>query len=360
MIKISYVVFKELFKKYKGKSSNTLKNINLEINKGEFTVFIGPSGSGKSTLLEIICGFEEATSGTIEIDGKIINDIEPKDRDISMVFQNYALLPHLNAYENIAFGMKIRKIDKKEIHDKVMWAANILNIEECLNSKPKDLSGGQRQRIALARAIVREPKLFLMDEPLSNLDAKLRNQTSNEITTLHKKINATTIYVTHDQVEALTMADKIVVLNDGIIQQIGTPKEIYKHPNNIFVATFIGKPEINLFNIKVKGNQLIIEDTLILNNNNSLKYLMNGDYILGVRSENIKLNLNYGDIKAKVKKIEYLGSEIIIYLSCLGKIITSKVTSFENINLNDEVYVSFDLEEANIFNKNNERNIRGE
>lgn len=360
MIKISYVIFKDLFKRYKGKDTDTLKNINIQINKGEFIVVVGPSGSGKSTLLEIICGFEDCTSGSIEIDGKIINDIEPKDRNISMVFQNYALLPHLTAYENIAFGMKIRKIDKKEINNKVMWAAKILNLEDCLNSKPKNLSGGQRQRIALARAIVREPKLFLMDEPLSNLDAKLRNQTSNEITTLHRKINATTIYVTHDQVEALTMADKIIVLNDGVIQQIGSPKEIYKNPNNIFVAQFIGKPEINLFDLEIKKDELIIEETIKLKKNDLLNDIDEGKYILGFRSENININLNSGNIKAKVEKIEYLGSECIVYLNYLNKKFTSKVINLENINLNDEVYISFDLNEANIFNKNNKRNMRGE
>lgn len=360
MIKISYVVFKELFKRYKGKKFNTLENINLEISKGEFVVIVGPSGSGKSTLLEIICGFEEVTSGIIELDGKVINDIEPKDRNISMVFQNYALLPHLTAYENIAFGMKIRKVDKKEIHNKVMWAASILNLQDCLNAKPKNLSGGQRQRIALARAIVREPKLFLMDEPLSNLDSKLRNQTSNEITTLHKKINATTIYVTHDQVEALTMADKIVILNDGVIQQIGSPKEIYKNPNNIFVAQFIGKPEINLFDLEIKKDELIIEGTIKLKKNDLLNNIDEGKYILGVRSENIKINLNSGNIKAKVEKIEYLGSEYIVYLNYLNKKFTSKVINLENINLNDELYISFDLNEANIFNKNNKRSMRGE
>ncbi|MEF9917617.1 MAG: ATP-binding cassette domain-containing protein, partial [Lachnospiraceae bacterium] len=191
--------------------------------------------------------------GTINIDNKIINEVLPKDRDVSMVFQNYALLPHLTAYENIAFGMKIRKVDKREVEKKVKWAAEILELEEYLDIKPKKLSGGQRQRIALARAMVREPKLFLMDEPLSNLDSKLRYSTCNEITNLHKKINATTIYVTHDQVEALTMADRIVVLNDGVIQQVGTPIEIYEKPKNVFVASFIGKPQINLFEAVIKS-----------------------------------------------------------------------------------------------------------
>ncbi len=361
MRRINYVVFKNLVKRYKGSNKNVIENFNLSINKGEFIVVVGSSGSGKSTLLEIICGFEDITGGTISIDNKIINDIEPKDRDLSMVFQNYALLPHLTTYENIAFGMKIRKVDKSEIHKKVMWAANILHLEEYLNVKPKKLSGGQRQRIALARAIVREPKLFLMDEPLSNLDAKLRNETCNEIVALHKKINATTIYVTHDQTEALTMADRIVVLNDGKVEQVGTPKELYTNPSSIFVATFLGKPQMNLFDMKIKNNQIILNDIIDIGIFNEFNISNENEYIIGFRAEDIQINKESNlSIKAIIEKMEYLGSETILYLDYKGVKFTTKTYKIKDFKLDEEVNVSFNLKNANIFNKHNKRNIRGE
>ena len=261
---MNYITFNHVSKTYAHPHQEIIKNFNLEIKKGEFIVIVGPSGSGKSTLLELICGFEALTDGTIAIDGTIINDILPKDRDVAMVFQSYALLPHLTTYENIAFGMKIRKCSKKEIEDKVKWAAKILKLEDYLHTLPKNLSGGQRQRVAIARAMVREPKLFLMDEPLSNLDAKLRDSTATEITNLHRRLNTTTIYVTHDQTEALTMADRIVILHEGEIQQIGTPIEIYTKPRNLFVATFIGKPQIYLFNFVLKNQEAILFNDVIL------------------------------------------------------------------------------------------------
>lgn len=361
MRRINYVVFKDLVKRYKGSNKNVIENFNLSINKGEFIVIVGSSGSGKSTLLEMICGFEDITEGSISIDNKIINDIEPKDRDISMVFQNYALLPHLTAYENIAFGMKIRKVDKSEIHKKVMWAAKILHLEECLNVKPKKLSGGQRQRIALARAIVREPKLFLMDEPLSNLDAKLRNETCNEIVSLHKKINATTIYVTHDQAEALTMADKIVILNDGKVEQVGTPKELYMHPSSIFVATFLGKPQMNLFDMKINDKRLILNELIDIGALDELNSLNEDEYIIGFRAEDIQINdKSELSIKAMIEKIEYLGSETILYLDYKGLKFTTKTYKIKDFKLDEKINVSFNLKNANIFNKHNKRNIRGE
>lgn len=361
MREINYVVFKDLIKRYKGSNKNVIENFNLSINKGEFIVIVGSSGSGKSTLLEMICGFEEITEGTISIDNKIINDIEPKDRNLSMVFQNYALLPHLTTYENIAFGMKIRKVAKEEIHKKVMWAAKILHLEEYLNVKPKKLSGGQRQRIALARAIVREPKLFLMDEPLSNLDAKLRNETCNEIVSLHKKINATTIYVTHDQTEALTMADRIVVLNDGMVEQVGTPKQLYMNPSSIFVATFLGKPKMNLFNMKIKDNRLILENTIDIGYFNQFDISNKDEYIIGFRAEDILISGEHdSSIKAKIKKIEYLGSETILYLDYKGIEFTTKTYKIKDFKLEEEINISFNLENANIFNKYTKRNIRGE
>lgn len=337
-----------------------MKNINFNIEKGEFIVILGPSGSGKSTLLDLICGFEDITEGKIKVDNKVINDIEPKSRDVSMVFQSYALYPHLTAYENIAFGMKIRKANKKEIDEKVKWAAKILKLEECLKSKPKNLSGGQRQRIALARAMVRNPKCFLMDEPLSNLDAKLRNSTSNEIRNLHNELNATTIYVTHDQVEALSMADKIVILNDGEVQQIGSPFEIYSNPSNIFVATFIGRPQINLFDLYIDDNYILLGESIKFNKPKEFNNLDKGKYIIGLRSENtIKLdNFNEESIEGIVEKIEYLGSETIFYIIHNEMKFTLKDYGVNNIKIGDKISISFNFNKANIFDVLTRQNIR--
>lgn len=348
-------------KRYEGSKDEVLKDFNLSINKGEFIVIVGPSGSGKSTLLELICGFEELTKGTIEIDGKVINNVLPKDRDVSMVFQNYALMPHLTAYENIAFGMKIRKESKAEIDRKVRWAARILELEEYLNVKPKNLSGGQRQRIALARSIVREPKLFLMDEPLSNLDSKLRYSTCNEITSLHKDIKATTIYVTHDQVEALTMADRIVVLNNGEIQQIGTPMEIYSNPNNTFVASFIGKPQINLLNFTIDDSGVEIDDCIRVSMSESLTYLKkNHKYILGIRAEHIKIVDEEREdiVEAKINKVEYLGGEVVLYLEYENCNFTTKTYEVKEYVVGEKVNVCFDFNKANIFDIDTKVNIR--
>ena len=235
------VLLKNATKIYEG-GNVAVKNVNVEINDKEFVVLVGPSGCGKSTVLRMIAGLEEITSGEIYIDGKIVNNVPPKDRDIAMVFQNYALYPHMSVFENIAFGLKLRKYDKNEIKQRVEEAAEILNFQDYLNRKPRQLSGGQRQRVAVGRAIVRKPKVFLFDEPLSNLDAKLRVQMRTEISRLHKNLGATMIYVTHDQTEAMTMGDKIVILKDGEVQQIGVPMELYENPINKFVAGFIGSP----------------------------------------------------------------------------------------------------------------------
>lgn len=363
MRKVSYVVFDNIVKRYKGSNSDVIKEFNLTVDKGEFIVIVGPSGSGKSTLLELICGFEELTSGHIEIDNKVINEIEPKNRDVSMVFQNYALFPHLTTYENIAFGMKIRKMKKLDIDKKVKWVANILELNEFLDIKPKKLSGGQRQRVALARAIVREPKLFLMDEPLSNLDSKLRYSTCNEITEMHKEINATTIYVTHDQIEALTMADRIVILNDGIIQQVGKPMEIYNNPKNTFVATFIGKPQMNLFDIIIEDNKLKIDDCMIFELNKELSFLeKDRKYIMGIRAEHIintNLQSNMDSISAKIEKVEYLGSEIIIYLQYKNCKFTTKTYEIRECKIGENINIKFDFEKVNIFDNKTKENVRG-
>ena len=247
------VSLRHIYKIYDG-GVNAVKDCNIEIEDKEFVVLVGPSGCGKSTTLRMVAGLEDISSGDLMIDGVRMNDVPPKDRDIAMVFQNYALYPHMTVYENMAFGLKIRKYDKAEIDKRVREAARILDIEELLERKPKALSGGQRQRVAVGRAIVRQPKVFLFDEPLSNLDAKLRVQMRAEISGLHHRLQATMIYVTHDQVEALTMADKIVVMKLGIVQQIGTPMELYNEPDNKFVAGFIGSPPMNFMTVKVEGN----------------------------------------------------------------------------------------------------------
>ena len=360
VINISYIEFNNLSKKYKNAEKYALRNIDFKIEKGEFVVILGPSGSGKSTLLDLICGFEDITEGEIIIDNKIINNMEPKDRDVSMVFQNYALYPHLTAYENIAFGMKIRKTNKKEIEEKVKWAAKILELEECLKSKPKNLSGGQRQRIALARAMVRNPKCFLMDEPLSNLDAKLRNSTSNEISSLHNKLNSTTIYVTHDQVEALSMADKIVILNNGEIQQIGTPVEIYNNPSNIFVASFIGRPQINLFRVLIDEDYVFLGENIKFNKPKEFSDLDKGEYIIGLRSEDIiKVdNSTESYIEGIVEKIEYLGSETIYYIIYNGMKFTLKDYKVNNIKIGDSINIGFNFNKANVFDILTEENLR--
>ncbi|NJA71289.1 sn-glycerol-3-phosphate ABC transporter ATP-binding protein UgpC, partial [Clostridioides difficile] len=245
---MSEVILKNISKLYSN-GFNAVKNINIDIKDKEFIVLVGPSGCGKSTTLRMIAGLEEISEGELYIGDKLVNDIEPKDRDIAMVFQNYALYPHLSVYENMAFALKLRKLPKDEIDKKVKEAAKILDLLPLLNKKPKTLSGGQRQRVALGRAIVRNPKVFLMDEPLSNLDAKLRTAMRTEITKLHQQLGTTFIYVTHDQVEAMTMADRIVVMKDGVVQQIATPQDVYDYPANIFVAGFIGAPQMNFIDV---------------------------------------------------------------------------------------------------------------
>ncbi|MBR1424774.1 sn-glycerol-3-phosphate ABC transporter ATP-binding protein UgpC [bacterium] len=294
---MSNVILKNVQKTYDN-NKTVINNVNLEIRDKEFVVLVGASGCGKSTLLRMVAGLEDITSGEIFIDDKKVNDVPPKDRDIAFVFQSYALYPHMTVRENIAFGLKMRKVPKHEIEEKVQQAAEILNLGEYLDRKPKQLSGGQRQRVALGRAIVRNPKVFLMDEPLSNLDAKLRVQMRSEIKKLHEKLQTTFIYVTHDQTEALTMGDRIVVLNNGDIQQIDTPDNIYNHPTNTFVAGFIGSPQMNF----IEGRDLGLDENILY----------------GIRPEKM-INSN-GDIKltVNVEISEMLGSEKIAYFD-VGK-----------------------------------------
>ena len=334
-------------------NNKVIDKFNIKINPGEFIVLVGPSGCGKSTLLRMISGLESVDQGEIFLDKKKINNLIPSKRGIAMVFQSYALYPHMNVYENMSFGLKTEKLNKNEIDKKVKSAAKTLQIEDLLHRKPRQLSGGQRQRVAIGRAITRNPKLFLFDEPLSNLDAALRSEMRVEISKLHKKLNTNMIYVTHDQVEAMTLADKIVILNQGVMEQYGSPDEIYNNPNNIFVAEFIGSPRMNILKIdkeRIKnGNTINIFNSEIQFNG----YKFNGDIYLGIRPEHIKVD-NSQDIKAKIKidLIENLGFDKIVYSSVDEEEFRIKTTS--NINKND-TQISFSKENVYFFDSNKNR-----
>ena len=318
------VELKNITKIYEG-SVKAVDSANITVNDKEFVVLVGPSGCGKTTTLRMIAGLEEITDGELYIDGKLMNDIAPKDRDIAMVFQNYALYPHMTVYDNMAFGLKIRKYPKKDIEARVKEAAQILDIEELLDRKPKALSGGQRQRVAVGRAIVRKPKVFLFDEPLSNLDAKLRVQMRAELSGLHTRLQATMIYVTHDQVEAMTMGDRIVVMRDGLIQQIGTPLGLYNNPVNRFVAGFIGSPPMNIMRVAVKdeGGRLFVDEgdfqlTMSGKLSDIVRPYAGKDLLLGVRPEDLIYSETASaenDMPAKIEVVEPLGAEIHVFVS---------------------------------------------
>lgn len=357
------VQFKNANKIYENSKTKTIDNLNLEIKDKEFLVLVGPSGCGKSTILRMIAGLESISSGDLYIGDTRVNDTHPKDRDIAMVFQNYALYPHMSIRENMAFGLKMRKFSKEEIEKRVNEAAKILDLEEYLDRKPKQLSGGQRQRVALGRAMVREPKVFLMDEPLSNLDAKLRVQMRSEIKKLHKKIGTTFVYVTHDQVEALTMGDRIVILNKGYIQQIGTPNEVYSDPDNIFTAGFVGSPAMNFFDAKIINENEIefLGQTLplcenqkqIVKNNN----LINKEVIFGLRPEFFAKEGN-SKISVTPSLIELLGSEKLVHFSCNDKKYCAKVPQDYNIKEAEQTSLPFDMEKAVFFDKKTENRLR--
>ncbi|MGE5401573.1 MAG: ABC transporter ATP-binding protein [Ignavibacteriales bacterium] len=315
------IILKNISKSYDSRNK-VVKDFSLEINDKEFIVFVGPSGCGKSTTLRMIAGLEDIDSGELYIGGSLVNDLPPKERDIAMVFQNYALYPHMSVYENMAFGLKLRKMEKAEIDKRVKEASVILGIEDLLKRKPRELSGGQKQRVALGRAIVRDPKVFLFDEPLSNLDAKLRVQMRAEISKLHKKLNTTAIYVTHDQVEAMTMADRIVILKDGVIQQVDTPMNIYCKPANKFVAGFIGSPSMNFIEGKIikKDKYCFIssDGKIRLELNEQFKEPVSEEVTMGVRPEDISLKSpadSEDGLLAEVDLFETLGNETLIYLN---------------------------------------------
>lgn len=362
---MSGVLLKHVCKNYSD-DFQAVRDFNLNIGDKEFIVLVGPSGCGKSTVLRTIAGLEDITSGDVYIGDTCVNDISSKDRDIAMVFQNYALYPHMTVYDNMAFGLKLRKLSKTDIDKKVKEAAKILNIEQLLDRKPKELSGGQRQRVAMGRAIVRNPKIFLMDEPLSNLDAKLRVQMRTEISKLYKKLKTTFIYVTHDQVEAMTLGTRIVVMKDGIIQQVGVPQDIYTKPANIFVAGFIGSPQMNFINAKIvkddsgKIKALFGNETLSLEDDISnilkTKNYVGKEVILGVRPENISI-LEKNGYQFKVDMTEIMGAETYIYLSNAENNITARVNGICDAKPGEIMNIGFDLNKIHIFDSKSKLNI---
>ena len=339
-----------------------VKDFNLEIEDKEFIIFVGPSGCGKSTTLRMVAGLEEISGGTLKIGDKVMNDIEPKDRDIAMVFQNYALYPHMTVYDNMAFGLKLRKVPKDEIDKAVREAARILDLEKLLDRKPKALSGGQRQRVAMGRAIVRNPKVFLMDEPLSNLDAKLRVQMRIEISKIHQRLGATIIYVTHDQTEAMTLGTRIVVMKDGVVQQVDTPQNLYQKPGNLFVAGFMGSPQMNFLDAKIgeKAGKVIAtvgEYDLVIPEAKA-KALKNGGYVgktvvMGIRPENVADTAD-GVISSTVKVYELLGAEVFLYFDVAGTQVTARVDPHTTAKAGDTIKVDFDMTNSHFFDKETE------
>ena len=342
---MSFLELKNVTKIYPN-GTKAVHETSLSVEEGEFMVFVGPSGCGKSTLLRMVAGLEDITEGEITLDGNLINEVDPSERDIAMVFQNYALYPHMNVYNNLAYGLKNRGIDKQDIEQKVNDAAKLLQISDYLERKPSMLSGGQRQRVAMGRAIVRNPKIFLFDEPLSNLDAKLRIQMRLEIKKLQQKVGVTSIFVTHDQTEAMTLADKLAVINNGIIEQLATPIEIYNNPKSLFVAGFIGSPQMNFMEGELKNNILSAEGFEIKN----IKSDYNGDVILGIRPEHLSQSDN-GLINLSVDMVEQLGSDNLVYgqlkdkkdfcYRCAGNL-TIKKGSKLSLNIDNDNYFIFD------------------
>ncbi len=365
------VTLSRVYKRYQG-NVVAVTDFNLEIADKEFVVLVGPSGCGKSTTLRMIAGLEEISEGDLMISGRRMNDVAPKDRDIAMVFQNYALYPHMTVYQNMAFGLKLRHFPKAEIDKRVREAAQILDISHLLARKPKALSGGQRQRVALGRAIVREPQAFLMDEPLSNLDAKLRVQMRTEISKLHQRLQTTFIYVTHDQTEAMTMGDRIVVMKDGFIQQVATPQEIYNHPRNLFVAGFIGSPSMNFVTGRIEesggtikfeapGMSLTIPEgryELIRSEN-----LIGKEVVLGIRPEHIHDEPMYletfpgGVFEAGVEVVEHMGSEMYLLMDVSGQQVTGRIVARGDVKAGTRLKLGIDMNKFHIFDKETEEAV---
>jgi multiple sugar transport system ATP-binding protein len=370
------VKLKNIFKRFPG-GVTAVNDFNLDIEDKEFIILVGPSGCGKTTTLRMVAGLEEITEGELYIGDKLVNDVAPKDRDIAMVFQNYALYPHMTVYDNMAFGLKLRKMPKDEIKRRVLEAAKILDIEHLLERKPKALSGGQRQRVALGRAIVREPKVFLMDEPLSNLDAKLRVQMRTEISKLHNKLQTTIIYVTHDQTEALTMGTRIVVMKDGYIQQVDTPANLYERPQNMFVAGFIGSPQMNFVDVKVertsgeKGGEGVVlrfgKNAIRLPEGKAKKILaseyIGKEVVMGIRPENLHDEAVYLEsmsdsvVTARVEVVEMLGSETLLYVIADDVDFVARVNPRTKAKVGDLIKIAFDANKVHLFDKETERTI---
>jgi multiple sugar transport system ATP-binding protein len=357
------VKFEHVYKRF-GKVE-VVHDITMDIKDKEFLVLVGPSGCGKSTCLRMIAGLEEASEGEISIGDKVVNNVDPKDRDIAMVFQNYALYPHMSVYDNMAFGLKLRRIPSQEIKKRVEDAADILGLQKLLNRKPKELSGGQRQRVALGRALVRSAKVFLLDEPLSNLDAKLRVQTRAEISKIHQRVQTTFVYVTHDQTEAMTMGTRIAVLNAGIIQQLGAPQDLYDHPKNLFVAGFIGSPAMNFFDdVRVVANgdatKISMGDTGAVEvpplYAQSAREAAGKKLILGIRPENFSdLSLlsedksNGSTMHAPVDVVEHLGSELLVYMTAQGKPVVARVDPRSSAHTGTDIKLHIDANNIHLF-----------
>ena len=364
------VVLKNVTKVYEG-GNVAAKDVNFEVKDKEFVVLVGPSGCGKSTTLRMIAGLEEISSGELFIDSKKVNDVSPKDRDIAMVFQNYALYPHMSVYENMAFGLKLRKFNKEEIKTRVDEAAKILGLETYLDRKPKALSGGQRQRVAVGRAIVRKPKVFLFDEPLSNLDAKLRVQMRTEISKLHQRLGATMIYVTHDQTEAMTMGDKIVIMKDGVVNQIDSPLNLYNFPGNKFVAGFIGSPSMNFVEGKITQNGGLTfkskkgDVSFVLNNKYSerLKSYPDKSVWMGIRPEDIydpasgSSVKNPSKINVKLEVVEPMGNEIFLYFPVDGEQFVSRIPARQMLEAGTMKELLIDADKLHFFDMENEKAI---
>ena len=357
---MSFIEFRNVCKRYPGSDKNTVDQFQLNIEEKEFIAFVGPSGCGKSTTLRMVAGFEEITDGELYIDGKKMNEVAPKNRGIAMVFQNYALYPHMTVEKNISYGLKNMKIPADEIEKKVNWAIRILGLEEYRYRKPKNLSGGQRQRVALGRAIVKNQKVFLMDEPLSNLDAKLRVSMRTEISKLHRELGATTIYVTHDQVEAMTMADRIVIMKDGVIQQVGRPMELYDHPKNQFVAGFIGSPQMNFFPVTLIGNTVQFAGGNTLTLPEDVLQKLNGrqgEMTLGIRGEDIKLDVqSVGESsenrqQAVITDTEVMGNENNLYFTFGGIQAVARVSKYELCQIGDSIEFVFMPAKMHFFDK---------
>ncbi|MCC8106176.1 MAG: sn-glycerol-3-phosphate ABC transporter ATP-binding protein UgpC [Clostridiales bacterium] len=347
-----------------------VKDFNLEIEDKEFIIFVGPSGCGKSTTLRMIAGLEEITAGELKIGDRVVNDVEPKDRDIAMVFQSYALYPHMTVYDNMAFSLKLRKVPKDEIKKMVTEAAKILDLEKLLDRKPKALSGGQRQRVAMGRAIVRNPKVFLMDEPLSNLDAKLRVQMRTEISKLHQRLGATIIYVTHDQTEAMTLGTRIVVMKDGVMQQVDTPQNLYSKPCNVFVAGFIGSPQMNMVDavVEVKGNDVSLKVggssiKLPAEKAEKLKGYNGKTVIMGIRPEHLSdeeealAKADGAVLEAKIEVYELLGAEVYLYFTLEGSSFTARVNPRTTLRTGDTAKFAIDVSKIHVFDKDTELTI---